>query len=314
MIINWKNINQIKNKFNNIETKTTIKNENINLCKYCNTKTVIHTKENYLCTKCGVIQGLHIDTTQEWTYYGSSDNKKSDPTRCGGSVNLYTPEVSLSLTISGYNSKLKSIHKRYMSTYKERSLLDVFSNTKKNVKNENISDYIVDIAEKYYALLGNETPHRITKNNFMAACLYYTCRDKNNIRTYIEIANMYNIKSKNMTRGCNIFRELIYNNHPDLLCRIKPLNSTDFINRYSIELKLTDDIRLKAIDVSKKAKYLGLTFKNTPISTAIGCIFLIIKKNNIDITKKTLHEKTSISNVTILKTYNKFNTFSKYLL
>lgn len=312
-MINWSNIKELKSQLKN-DVKEEKKEIDLDRCKYCKKFTIINNKENLLCTNCGVIQGENMDTTQEWSYYKNSDSNKSDPTRCGGVVNLYIPNASLSLNISGPNSKLKSIHNRYMITYKEKSLLNIFDKTKKNASKENISVYIVELAEKYYTLLGSKSNKRITKDNFMAACLYYTCRDKNNIKTYIEVANIFNIKSKNMTKGCNIFRELLYYYYSQLLNRIKPLNIEDFINRYSMELDLDNKLREKAISVGNYATYLGLTFKNTPISIAIGCLYLIIKVNGIKITKKELHEKTSISDVTILKCYNKLNKYKKYLL
>ena len=312
MNINWKNIQNIKDNLNEKKEEKKIDDNN---CKSCKKNTVVYDSEYFVCMNCGVVNGLFISSSQEWSYYGINDNKRVDPTRCGAPTNSFTQNPSLSTTIAGYgNSKLKSLHKRHAITYKERSIINIFKKTENNIRDKNISIYELELAEKYYTLLGHKSKDRITKDNFMAACIFYTCRDKNNIKTYIEIANIFNIKSKNMTKGINIFHELIYWYYPSLLIKIQPLNCFDFINRYCLELKISDNIKLKIINIAKCVKTLGLNFKNTPISVAIGCIYVAIVEYKLNLTKNDLHKKTSISIVTITNSYNKFSKYKKYLL
>ena len=69
-------------------------------------------KDNYQddqgIIKCKICSNTisNISDGPEWRYYGSSDNKSNDPTRCGMPVNTLLPESSVGSTISfGKNTK-----------------------------------------------------------------------------------------------------------------------------------------------------------------------------------------------------------------
>ena len=65
----------------------------------------------------------------EWRYYGSSDSKSSDPTRCGMPVNCLLPESSVGTVISNQwttNKSMMRVRQYQMwngMTYKDRESL-----------------------------------------------------------------------------------------------------------------------------------------------------------------------------------------------
>ena len=72
------------------------------ICPECHSDTLIEgASGQYECTSCGVLSGQVIDSGAEWRFYGSEDNKSSDPTRCGMPVNELLPESSLG-SVVGY--------------------------------------------------------------------------------------------------------------------------------------------------------------------------------------------------------------------
>ena len=54
-------------------------------CELCGSGLSFGEDKFLTCTnlKCGTIYKDTLDQTAEWRYYGSEDNKSSDPTRCG---------------------------------------------------------------------------------------------------------------------------------------------------------------------------------------------------------------------------------------
>ena len=117
-----------------------------------------------------------------------------------------------------------------------------------------------------------------------------------------------------MTSGCKQFNEMMYHNDHTYISKIKPTSADDFIERYTIVLKLDKDSKESAIYVSNMATKLGLVSENTPASIAVGSIYLISQNYKLKITKKKLSELCEISEVTISKTYKKMLPYKKYLL
>ena len=69
--------------------------------------------KNYLCNGDGIIQCkicnnsiTNIIDSPEWRYYGSSDSKNADPTRCGMPVNVLLPKSSLGTSIATTPQKI----------------------------------------------------------------------------------------------------------------------------------------------------------------------------------------------------------------
>ena len=112
------------------------KQQNNNLC--CDNY------KNYLCNSDGIIQCkicknsiTNIIDSPEWRYYGSSDSKSSDPTRCGMPVNVLLPKSSLGTSIattnrSGAMNKIGMYQRWNSMPYKERSLYKVFNDIDSN--------------------------------------------------------------------------------------------------------------------------------------------------------------------------------------
>ena len=284
-------------------------------CISCGDDCVIYDEGAYVCTSCGVVQGALYSTEAETRFYGN-DDKKGDQSRTGAPVNELLPTASLMPVISGYGrEKYRELHKRYSMKYDERSLLNMINKTKEKLKNSGIPTCIIDKATVYYKLLGQENfKLRSTGDNFMAACILHMCKKKGILKTNQEIADIFNIKGKSMTKGVDSFQELIFRYNPEMMDIVKPTVPEDFIRRYCIDLGLRDGIMREAVHVAEVAKHLGLTKKNIPSSVAVGCIFLVSQTYNYGLTRKIIFKKTHISDVTILKSYQKLLPHKNYLL
>lgn len=148
----------------------------------------------------------------------------------------------------------------------------------------------------------------------MAACVLHMCKKKGIIKTSQEIADIFGIKGKSMTKGVSSFQELIFRYNPDMLDIINPITPEEFIQRYCSDMGLRSGIMKEAIHVSEVAGQLGLTKNNIPSSIAVGCIFLVTQHYGYGLTRKLIFAKTKISDVTILNCYKKLLPHKAYLL
>lgn len=296
--------------------KEGVKKRSRDHCVNCGENSVIYDDGAFVCTDCGVVQGALYSTEAETRYYGNDDNKKGDPSRTGAPVNELLPTASLMPVIGGYGrEKFREIHKRYSMKYDERSLYNMINKTKTRLKNSGIPVCIVDKAIVYYKLLGEENfKLRAAGDNFMAACILYMCKKKGIIKTNQEIADIFGIKGKNMTKGVACFQELIFRYNPELMDIVKPVTPEDFIKRYCTDLRLRFGIMKEACHVAEVASQLGLTKHNMPSSTAVGCIFLISQTYGYGLTKTDIFRKSNISDVTINNCYRKLLPHKNYLL
>ena len=169
------------------------------VCFNCEGDSLIYDEGIIVCENCGVDNGAMIDYQQEWRFYGSEDTKhSSDPTRCGMPINPLLPQSSLGTIILGRGfEKYRRLNNWNSMTYKERSLLKVFKNIQSKSDENNISICVVDRAKIMYKTLSEDTIKRgKSRKGLIAACLYNSCKDKNDSRSTKEISQIFNLKIK----------------------------------------------------------------------------------------------------------------------
>ena len=141
----------------NIEPNSTneiveIKEEN-KICNNCNDPNLIfdYTNGIVICSMCGLVNQNMIDSGAEWRYYGSSDNKTGNPTRCGDPINPLLPKSSMGTFISGNSyGSIKRLHLWNQMPADERSLWLVFKKITAFTINSNLTNKLVDEAKLNY--------------------------------------------------------------------------------------------------------------------------------------------------------------------
>ena len=264
-------------------------------------------------TTCKVCKNIvsNISDTAEWRYYGSNDTKSSDPTRCGMPTNILLPESSIGSTVNfKNNSKSMNQIRRYQNfhgmPYKERSKYKVFNTIAEKCDKHNINTKIVGEAKSLYNSISEIKISRgSNRDGIIAACVYFACKECNVPRASKEIAEIFDIDITIMTKGCKSFQEIMNLNKKNKK-RIanKSINPKDFIDRFCDKLNI-DVKKIEVIcDLCLKNNIIS---QNTPQSIAAGCIYFHIKKNDLDITKKSLSDVCKISEVTINKCFKKID-------
>lgn len=274
-----------------------------------------------ICKLCSNVVSNIIDGP-EWRYYGASDSKSSDPTRCGMPVNQLLPESSVGSFISyrGGNQSMYKIRKYQQwggMPYKERTLLKVFQEISRVSKAAGIPEIIIKEAHVLYKIVSTT---KITRGSnrvgIIAACVYFACKINNVARSINEIASIFSIQNKVMTKGCKKFQEIMQLNKVDInrIHNTNTITMDDFIERFCSKLNLSQIDITNVKHISYLAQMYNLVNDNTPPSMAAGCIYLYIREIELNIHKKQIADICKISEVTINKCYKKLEQHKDRIL
>jgi transcription initiation factor TFIIB len=300
--------NEVKEKPIIIETV------HIDSCFHCNSKHLILDEGNYVCLDCGTLFERFIDTAAEWRYYGHEDSKMSDPTRCGLPTNDLLPDSSLGTIIGNKNGEcyeMRILRKYQMwnsMTYKERTLYNIFDTLTINAVNSGIPSTIIDEAKNLYKKLSELKLSRgDNRAGLIASSIYMSCKTHNVPRSAKEIADIFNLKTTVMNKGCKKFQEI-------LKLELASSNASDFILRFCSKLNLDREIKDISLYVVNKADELNITSESSPVSLAAGAIYLVCIISKTEVIKKEMAAATNVSMVTISKCYKKLFNYRKYIL
>lgn len=305
----------VKVKKKIIIKKITPDKQDINICEFCKSSSLIY-ENSVVCSNCGAVNNMSIDFSLETRFYGNDDTKSGgDPSRCGGPSNPLLPDLSMGTLINGHGNEIfRKLHKWNSVTYKERSLIKVFNKITKTGNEGIIPTCILDKASVMYKMLSEDSIKRgSSRESLIAACIWNALKSKDSTRSTKEIAKLFKISIKKMTIGCKEFNEKMYNKNKNFVNNIKPTKSTDYITRYCMLLKLKPTYIVKVEHIVNIANLIGILIQNTPQSIAVGCIFIVSEQFNLGFTKKILHSICDISEVTISKTYKELIKYSKYI-
>ena len=210
--------------------------------------------------------------------------------------------------------------------YKERSLLDVLQYIDKKCKKFKIPTSIIENSKILFKRI-NDSKHQngvnigkniiirgLNRRSLIAACVFHGALKQNMPRSPKEIAEIFGIEEKQVTKGCRKLRDLLPTD--TILCELKSSQSYDFISRkeYSKKLNLSDKHLEVAKKISINIKKIGIATDHQPPSVAAGSILLLSELLNLNIDKKLISETFKISVVTIMKTYRKIYKYRKIVI
>ena len=283
----------VKKIFDNVNKKT---------CRNCDSEKLFKDVEegSLVCLDCGLKLEDLVDTSPEWRFYGSADNKQSDPTRCGNIINPLLPKSSMGTIISGSaNNPLAKWHRWNSMPYKERSLWIVFTIIQNNCSKGGLPNIISDAAKKLYKEVSESIISRGKVRRSLIACsVYFACKKLNVARSDREISNLFKLDIKDMSKGQKKFRKIVRDN-------FAPSRPEDFIPRFCSKLHIDDEhliVVKNVVDILINKKIL---IGNIPPSIVAGSIYFVSENLKLGINKKNVSANCFISEVTITKMYKK---------
>ncbi len=169
-----------------------------------------------VCTRCGSIIDVPLEWAAEFRWYSSeSSSGGPDPSRCGFPVNPLMPESSLGTMILIKNQsplmrRIKRYHMWNLMPYRERTLWTIFDGFQTRASNAGISTAVLEEAKELFAQLTASAICRgqSQRDAMMAACLWEALKRHDAPRLPKDIAAIFNIPMKQVTRGIKQFQHL----------------------------------------------------------------------------------------------------------
>lgn len=298
------------------DTKVDKDDNNNNLCENCGSQNFETDLLNgiIVCMDCSLICHELLDKN---VYNSSSDNY-------GCPINFYYPNSSLGTKVkNGKFSTIAVMEKWSRMPYKERSLHDVNNYIEMNCKKGHIPTSIIDNAKILFKRINdlrnpkNTEKHviirGINRKGIIAACVFNGAIMQNMPRSPKEIAEVFNIPEKQVTKGCRKLKELLPSD--TILCELKSSQTYDFICRkeFSKQLDLNERHLQLAKTMSKNIKKLNIATDHQPPSIAAGSILLLSEILELNISKKLISKIFGISQVTIIKIYKKIKDYKNII-
>ena len=186
------------------------------ICPDCVTEEwVTVEEEEAICRKCGHSFGYEVTSSAEYRWFGTED-RSPDPTRVGNPMNPLLPESSLGTRIvarpgeSRAMQKIRQYHLWNVMPYRERTLWNVFEGLQVRAANAGISAAILEETKQLYAQVSPLCICRgQQKEALMAACLFESLKRHDTPRRPGEIAEIFKIDMKLITRGVKQFAGLL---------------------------------------------------------------------------------------------------------
>lgn len=281
------------------------------LCQDCCIPAVSHGHDIWECPECGNFVEQLLDNSAEWRNYGEESGK--DSTRCSTVINKLLPQSSkgtIMLPTSGSNyqqRRSQKVHAWSAMTYKERCLNNIFKDITLRSLNGHILTNVTKLAHEYYTIVSKDhTARGVMRKGLIAACLFMACKKQGVPRTSQEIADIFQINDRWVTKGNKKFTELWHLSGHEHITYKDDCQSCDYLARFCSNL-LDDHTELLDLSrkISKICKKNNLLSQNTPISVAASSIYIATVHLGLKdkVSRTDIANAAKTSQVTIGKCY-----------
>ena len=290
-----------------------------NVCKLCDSLLMLMDDGFPTCTNtdCGWMFRDVLDYSPEWRFFGADDKNGNDPTRCGNPTNPLLVESSFGCKVlcnhrSSYEMKKISKWTSWQSMpHKEKSLYDEFQFITVMAQNAGIPKIFIDDAMAIHKDISEQQMFRgLNRDGIKSASIYISCRMNGCPRTAHEIAEIFKLDKASATKGCSMAVNILANidrgtDGQSELCATKP---SSFIDRYCSLLGVNPELTMLSKFIANKIEQKNIITDNTPHAVSAGIIYFVSQVCGLNISKKDIHNKCSVSEVTINKCFKKMNS------
>ncbi len=291
-------------------------------CSKCGS---VHLTKDYsraelVCEKCGLVIDTEImDQGPEWRAFDSEQREKK--ARTGSPMTYTLHDKGLSTTISWQNRDAygKSIPTRNraqlyrlrkwqtrtrISDGSERNLVLALSSMDRMSSSLGLPR---DVRETAAMIYRKATRQKLIRGRSIegvtAAVLYAACRQCNVPRTLEEISRVAQMKKKEIGRNYrNISRKLEL--------KLLPTSPQDYISRFCSQLKLSNDVQVKTLEILRHASKKELTSGRGPTGLAAAALYIA---SVICGERRTQREVAEVAGVTEVTIRNRYKDIAKKL-
>jgi transcription initiation factor TFIIB len=281
---------------------------NINFCRECSGVKIISPEGLPTCSECGLVDSYFVDDTAEWTSGVTDDGKVNDPARCGNpnaNPELFSQHWGKGTIISTQrgstyeNKRMAKINFHMSMNHKDRSLFHAYKDIDEAC--HTLPEVVLREAKMFYRKFNDGKLTRgAVRLGIKANCVLYACRLAQHPRTTKEIADMFGIQSKDISRTTQMFKDTIMG----VTEKNYVTKAFDVMQRLLNSFDVTREERLKCIKMCSKTEDCVDLMSKTPNSVASAIIYIVLSPK---VTKAEMCEKCSVS----VPTLNKIETIIK---
>jgi transcription initiation factor TFIIIB Brf1 subunit/transcription initiation factor TFIIB len=282
--------------------QTEEKPANIHICRECSGTKIISPEGLPTCSECGLVDDRFIDDTAEWTSGMTDDGKVNDPSRCGNpnpNPELFSQNWGKGTVISTQrsstyeNKRMAKINFHMSMNHKDRSLFHAYKDIDEACYT--LPDSILKDAKMMYKKFNTQKLTRgAVRLGIKANCVLYACRLAKFPRTTKEIADMFGIQSKDISRTTQMFQDVISGKTE----KNYVTKAFDVMNRLLNSFEVTRDERLQCNRMCNATEDCVDLMSKTPNSIASAIIHIVFGNK---VTKAEMCEKCSVSIPTLNK-------------
>jgi transcription initiation factor TFIIB len=278
---------------------------NRNFCRECSGVKIISPEGLPTCSECGLVEDNFVDDTPEWTSGVTDDGRVNDPSRCGNpnaNPELFSQNwgkgtiISTQRSSTYENKRMAKINFHMSMNHKDRSLFHAYRDIDEAC--HTLPDTVLKDAKMMYRKFNNEKLTRgAVRLGIKANCVLYACRLAQVSRTTKEIADMFGIQSKDISRTTQIFKDTIMG----ITEKNYVTKSHDVMQRLLNSFDITREQRLKCNKMCNATDDCVELMSKTPNSIASAIIYIVLSSST---TKAQVCEKCSVSVPTLNKIEN----------
>jgi len=295
----WSDLDQLLPKQN--EEKPV----NRNFCRECSGVKIISPEGLPTCSECGLVEDNFVDDTPEWTSGLTDDGRVNDPSRCGNpnaNPELFSQNwgkgtiISTQRSSTYENKRMAKINFHMSMNHKDRSLYHAYRDIDEAC--HNLPETVRKDAKMMYRKFNDEKLTRgAVRLGIKANCILYACRLAQFPRTTKEIADMFGIQSKDISRTTQIFKDTIMG----VTKKNYVTKAYDVMQRLLNSFEVSRDERHKCNKMCTATEDCIELMSKTPNSVASAIIYIVLSPN---VTKADVCEKCSVSVPTLNKIEN----------
>lgn len=240
-------------------------------CNACKSPVVFIAGELPTCSRCGLVKPEWISEEAEWN--GCMDGEDDDPSRVGAPVDtdLYSEKWGLNTMIVGGSKLMARINMHSGMNHKDRALFHAYDDIQRAANRMGLPEAVSKTAKMLYRKFNEEKLTRgSVRTGVKANCLLIACRTNGVSRTTHEIAEAFDISTRDMSRTLTLFRETVKVGGGGVT------NASDLIGRKLSKWQLSGHERMRIINACKVVEKSPDLVGKTPKSIASTVTFVMM--------------------------------------
>ncbi len=265
------------------------------------------------CLSCGVTDNEYISDEPEWRSGVDDDGTVNDPSRVGMPADtvLFSEawgtgtKMDVGKFATGALKKMAKINFHMSMNHKDRSLFHAYEDIDKAAQVLELPSAIVRDAKILYRKFNGEKLTRgAVRVGIKANCIIWACKMAKVPRTTKQVADAFEIPTKDVSRTEDMFREVVEEEKNSINGQIT--FPSDILGRFFNTLTVVPEnekgrVKMKMISMCKTIQKSSKLMGKTPKGTASAVMFVILNELGYKVEKQTICVLCEVSLPTINK-------------